>query len=213
MARSCARSKARVPPHRPPAQHPLPPKLGEEGQGDGGAGPAPRFRLPGYESVAGQKQSAGDSWAATGAWSLLVPAQAGRSSWILRSSTGLGTAPTTLPTTSPSLKNSTVGIDRTLNWMAVRWFASTSSFPTTTEPAYCSASCSTAGAISRHGPHHSAQKSTIDNPVAPAISDSKFASVISFTFSLVAISIIPWLRSLLPMIRGAVAPLGSAGYA
>src|SRR3954466_9571084 len=44
--------------------------------------------------------------------------------------------------------------------MAIRWLASVSSFARTTWPSRAAASCSRSGPSARHGPHHSAQKST-----------------------------------------------------
>jgi hypothetical protein len=43
---------------------------------------------------------------------------------------------------------------------AVRWFESTSNFPTKTRPASSVASVSIVGAMSRHGPHHAAHMSS-----------------------------------------------------
>src|SRR5690606_23310472 len=109
----------------------------------------------------------------------LAPRARGRQrcSWIFRSRCAFGTAPTTVSTCRPSLKNRMLGIDRTLNRAAVWWFESTSSFATFTRPAYSLAISSTIGATIRHGPHHSAQKSTIARPSPCSISSAKFASV------------------------------------
>ena len=51
-------------------------------------------------------------------------------------------------------------IDRTPYFIGVSGFSSMFSFPMAARPLYSSASPSTAGAIIRQGPHHSAQKST-----------------------------------------------------
>src|SRR5918995_3269624 len=65
--------------------------------------------------------------------------------------------------------------------MAVCGFASTSSLRTSTLPAYLVASFSISGATIRHGPHHSAQKSTTTGFSDWRTSVSKVASVTSGT--------------------------------
>src|SRR5262245_28421194 len=60
-------------------------------------------------------------------------------------------------------------------------FSSTFIFATVARPLYSVAIASTAGARRRHGPHHSAQKSTSVTPFL--ISSSKLLSVNIFTFS------------------------------
>src|SRR5260370_33740259 len=65
---------------------------------------------------------------------------------------------------------------RTLYRMAVLPFASTSSLPTFTLPAYSPATTSIVGAICRHGPHHSAKKSTRTGTSARSTSWSNVAS-------------------------------------
>src|SRR5262249_7865050 len=60
-------------------------------------------------------------------------------------------------------------------------FSSTFIFATVARPSYSVAMASTAGARRRHGPHHSAQKSTSVTPFL--ISSSKLLSVNVFTFS------------------------------
>src|SRR5262245_38925778 len=60
-------------------------------------------------------------------------------------------------------------------------FSSTFIFATVARPSYSVAMASTAGARRRHGPHHSAQKSTSVTPFL--ISSSKLLSVNIFTFS------------------------------
>src|SRR5215211_5238405 len=62
-----------------------------------------------------------------------------------------------------------------------RGFASTSTFTTSTTPSYFAASFSISGATIRHGPHHSAQKSTTTGFVLWSTSVSKVASVTSGT--------------------------------
>src|SRR5919106_430074 len=69
--------------------------------------------------------------------------------------------------------------------MAVCGFASTSSFMTSTLPAYFWASLSISGATSRQGPHQAAQKSTITGFSELITISSKFASVASRTFDMV----------------------------
>src|ERR1051325_2564844 len=71
----------------------------------------------------------------------------------------LGTAPTCLSTISPFLMNRTVGIFRMPYFTVISGFSSTFTFPMIALPSYSFASSSTMGAIARHGPHHSAQKS------------------------------------------------------
>src|ERR1700682_6135706 len=89
----------------------------------------------------------------------------------------LGAAPTWRDAISPFLNSIKVGIDMTPYLDAVCGFSSTLSLTILTlplsEPAAISSS---AGAIIRHGPHHSAQKSTTTAPVAFNTSDSKSAS-------------------------------------
>src|SRR3954471_10554932 len=99
-----------------------------------------------------------------------------------------GTAPTIWSTTLPSLKNSSIGIDRTLNRDAVLMFASTSSFVILTLPACSTAIWSRIGAIMRHGPHHVAQKSTMVSPDACSTSCSKLESVTATAFDMVLLS-------------------------
>src|SRR6266513_6425424 len=60
-------------------------------------------------------------------------------------------------------------------------FSSTFIFATATRPSYSVAIASTVGASRRHGPHHSAQKSTSVTPFL--ISVSKLLSVNVLTFS------------------------------
>jgi len=85
---------------------------------------------------------------------------------IFASMTGFGTAPTTVSTCLPSLKNRMLGIDRTLYFIDVRWLESTSSLTMRTRPSYSPASCSSTGATIWHGPHQTAQKSTSTRPFA-----------------------------------------------
>src|SRR5918995_116696 len=60
----------------------------------------------------------------------LRPSTYPRCCLIFPSSVALGTAPTTVSTCCPFLKNRMLGIERTLNRIAVRWLASTSTLVT-----------------------------------------------------------------------------------
>src|SRR5580765_1020124 len=83
----------------------------------------------------------------------------------------------TVSTCWPFLKKRMLGMERTLNRMAVRWFASTSSLVTLALPMYSPASWSRIGATTWHGPHHDAQKSTSTSPFACSISAANEASL------------------------------------
>src|SRR5205807_2283821 len=76
----------------------------------------------------------------------------------------------------PFLKIINVGIDWMPYLAAVCGFSSTLSLTILTLPPSVPAISSSAGAIIRQGPHHSAQKSTTTGPVAFNTSDSKVAS-------------------------------------
>src|SRR5436309_6154001 len=71
-----------------------------------------------------------------------------------------GAAPTWREARSPFLKIIRVGIDMMPYLEAVAGFSSTLSFTILTLPPIVPAISSSAGAIMRQGPHHSAQKST-----------------------------------------------------
>src|ERR1700680_1013336 len=88
----------------------------------------------------------------------------------------LGAAPTWREASSPFLKIISVGIDMMPYFDAVAGFSSTLSLTIFTFSPNAPAISSSAGAIMRHGPHHSAQKSTTTGPVAFKTSASKFAS-------------------------------------
>src|SRR5260370_30543627 len=93
------------------------------------------------------------------------------------SSFALGAAPTWREAISPFLKTIRVGIDITLYLAAVLGFSSTLSLTIFTLPERApSASSSSAGAIIRHGPHHSAQKSTTTGSADLSTLASKSAS-------------------------------------
>ena len=71
-----------------------------------------------------------------------------------------GCAPTNSSTTFPSLNALTAGIDWIRKRARDRGLASVSTLASSTLPARASAACSITGPSCRHGPHHSAQKST-----------------------------------------------------
>src|SRR6202162_4297965 len=75
-----------------------------------------------------------------------------------------GAAPTWREAISPPLKIIRVGIDITPYFDAVFGLSSTLSFTILTFSPIAPAISSSAGAIMRHGPHHSAQKSTTTGP-------------------------------------------------
>src|SRR6266542_49188 len=91
--------------------------------------------------------------------------------------TALGTAPTIRSPTSPAATNRIVGIDRMSYLTASPGFSSTLTLASVTRPSEASASSSRTGAIARHGPHHSAQKSTIIRPGLAIRASSKVCSV------------------------------------
>src|SRR6478752_6674228 len=87
-----------------------------------------------------------------------------------------GAAPTWREAISPPLKIIRVGIDITPYFDAVFGLSSTLSFTILTFSPIAPAISSSAGAIMRQGPHHSAQKSTTTGPCALSTSASKLAS-------------------------------------
>src|SRR5438046_7732949 len=87
-----------------------------------------------------------------------------------------GAAPTWREAISPPLKIIKVGIDITPYFEAVFGLSSTLSFTILTLSPIAPEISSSAGAIMRQGPHHSAQKSTTTGPVALSTSASKSAS-------------------------------------
>src|SRR5262245_26165457 len=87
-----------------------------------------------------------------------------------------GAAPTWREAISPPLKIIRVGIDITPYFDAVFGLSSTLSFTILTLSPMEPAISSSAGAIMRQGPHHSAQKSTTTGPFALSTSASKSAS-------------------------------------
>src|SRR5450759_4078231 len=89
----------------------------------------------------------------------------------------------TRSTTCPFLKSISVGIDMIPYFSATDGTSSTFSFTTVTLAPHFSARDSTIGATWRHGPHHTAQKSTRTGLSLFRTDDSKVASVISVTFA------------------------------
>src|SRR5690606_37511179 len=85
--------------------------------------------------------------------------QAWLSSHLLRPALGVP-APIFMSAASPSLNRIMVGIERTPYLTVVEGFSSMLSLTILTLPASSAESSSRTGAIARHGPHHSAQKST-----------------------------------------------------
>ena len=77
-----------------------------------------------------------------------------------------GAAPTWREASCPSLNSIKVGIDMMPNLAAVPGFSSTLSLTILTLPLSDLEIYSSAGAIMRQGPHHSAQKSTTTGPEA-----------------------------------------------
>src|SRR5262245_2760401 len=130
-----------------------------------------------------------DPTPAAGSWSLVHgsirrrPTISGHSDWAAHtavvihcSSFCLGAAPIWRDAIFPSLKIISVGIDWIPYLAAVWGFSSTLSFTILTLPLSVPAISSSAGAIMRHGPHHSAQKSTTTGSVAFNTSASTVAS-------------------------------------
>src|SRR5262249_926942 len=87
-----------------------------------------------------------------------------------------GAAPIWREAIWPFLKIISVGIDWMPYLSAVWGFSATLRLPIFTLPLRVPAISSSAGAIIRQGPHHSAQKSTTTGPVAFNTSDSKVVS-------------------------------------
>src|SRR6266545_1620086 len=92
-----------------------------------------------------------------------------------------GASPTIVSASSPFLNSSSVGMPRIMKRPGTFGFSSTLSLATVARPSYSPASASTVGARRRHGPHHSAQKSTRTMPVL--VSTSKLLSVKVLIFS------------------------------
>ncbi len=88
-----------------------------------------------------------------------------------------GCAPTIRSTSRPPTITSIVGMLRTSKRLAVAGFSSTLSLATRMRPASSAASCSIAGAIARHGPHHGAQASTSTGSGERSTSAANVASV------------------------------------
>src|ERR1017187_4093686 len=90
----------------------------------------------------------------------------------------LGCAPTIRSTSRPALNTRRAGMLRTLKRSAVTGFSSTFNFPTRRRPRFSAASCSIAGAIILHGPHHGAHISSSTGSGERTTSAEKLASVI-----------------------------------
>src|SRR5271154_325661 len=88
-----------------------------------------------------------------------------------------GWAPTWREASWPPLNSIKVGIDMMPYFAAVPGFSSTLSLTILTLPLSDLEISSRAGEIIRHGPHHSAQKSTTTGPLAFSTSVSNVASV------------------------------------
>src|SRR3954465_8226525 len=93
--------------------------------------------------------------------------------------TCFGLAPMEVAATSPLLKTYTAGMDVMPYLAAVAGLSSTFSLTTSTLPACSAAMSSRIGVSMRHGPHHSAQKSTMTGLSAFRTSVSKLESVTS----------------------------------
>src|SRR5579883_1017375 len=92
-----------------------------------------------------------------------------------------GAAPIWLDASCPFLNSIRVGIDMMPYFAAVPGFSSTLSLTILTLPLSELEISSSAGAIMRQGPHHSAQKSTTTGSLALSTSASKVASVVFAT--------------------------------
>src|SRR5262245_10904399 len=110
------------------------------------------------------------TWRARGPWIIQTAAVIHCSSFCF------GAAPIWREDMLPSLKIISVGIDWMLYFAAVCGFSSTFSLTILTFSPSEPAISSSAGAIIRQGPHHSAQKSTTTGLLAFNTSDSKVAS-------------------------------------
>src|SRR5690242_10166504 len=99
-------------------------------------------------------------------------------------SCALATAPTWVAAGWPFLNRMRVGMPRIENFGGVCGFSSTFSLTTLSLPLFSAATCSRIGAIIRHGPHHSAQKSTSTGSVLFRTSCSKDWSVTWVMFAL-----------------------------
>lgn len=85
-------------------------------------------------------------------------------------------APEARLVSAPRSNRTRVGILRIANRLATPGRRSVSTLAISTRPAFCPASRSSSGATMRHGPHHSAQKSTTTGHGASRTSASKSAS-------------------------------------
>src|ERR1700758_5150109 len=106
-----------------------------------------------------------------------APSYAAAAAEIQRESSLLGAAPSFWAAGLPSLNTISIGIDITRNCEAIWGFSSTLSLAILTLPAISVAISSSAGAIMRQGPHHSAQKSTTTGSEDFSTSSAKDTSV------------------------------------
>src|SRR5205085_7358272 len=98
---------------------------------------------------------------------------------------GRGTAPTTRPRSTPSRKKTRSGMLCTANRDEVIGFSSTLSLAMRTS-LRSAAICSSTGPIVRHGPHHGAQKSTMTEPLAMALTNVASVTVIGVPLVIVS---------------------------
>src|SRR3984885_9931329 len=104
-----------------------------------------------------------------------------RKSAISRSIADLDRAPTSCLTTSPPANTLTVGTSITPYFTVVCGFSSALIFTTSITSACSAAMASSTGPSWRHGPHHSAQYSTITGFALRSTSASKLSSVTALT--------------------------------
>ena len=104
-----------------------------------------------------------------------------------------GIAPVNWPTTWPSRNAFTAGIPRMSKLRASSWFASVSTFASSTSPSRFRIASSSAGPSWRHGPHHSAQKSTTTGSSRER-STTSVVNVASVTSLIIAFEVTEGLR-------------------
>src|SRR6201990_1064788 len=100
----------------------------------------------------------------------------------------------TVLATSPCLNSISVGIDITLNFIAVCWFSSILSLTTYSASPRSEAISSTTGETRRQGPHHGAQKSTRTGTSDSTTSAWKLLSVTSVTAPAISVSLSVYFR-------------------
>src|SRR6185312_15416218 len=127
----------------------------------------------------GSDSSAARSDVSSPAWSS-ASASEGSSASRKRSTCALGCAPTNSAATRPSLNAFTAGIPWIPKAREIVGLASVSSLASATLPSRALTACSRIGPSWRHGPHHSAQKSTTGSVAERSITcASKSCSVTS----------------------------------